>query len=121
MRYLRTNTATKITVGPFVDVTDGTPELAITPANCHLTLIVDVAGVPTLVLDTTPGDGDPDTDNDLIHITGDDAGFYSLELTAANVNYFGRAILAVVDDDVFVEVWHELSIVNQNWYDSMFT
>ena len=120
MRELRTNTATRITVGPFYDVTDGiTPELALTVTNCHLTLVVDVAGVPTLVLDTSPtASGGA---NDMVHITGDDAGLYDLELAAANVNYLGRAMLAIVDDDVHLPVFHEFSIVTANWYDSKYS
>ena len=47
MRYLRENTATRVTVGPFLDVTDGfTPELALTVTGVHLTLAVDDARVP---------------------------------------------------------------------------
>ena len=120
MRELRTNTATRITVGPFVDVTDGiTPELALTVTNCHVTLIVDVAGVPTLVLDTAPTASGGS--NDMVHITGDDAGMYDLELAAADVNYLGRAMLAIVDDDVHLPVFHEFSIVTANWYDSKYS
>ena len=117
MRELRTNTATRITVGPFVDVTDGiTPELALTAANCHLTLIVDVAGVPTLVLDTTPTGA-----NVMAHITGDDAGLYDLTLADTDLDYLGRAMLAIVDDDVHLPVFHEFSIVTANWYDSKYS
>ena len=117
MRYLRTNTATRVTVGPFYDVTDGiTPILDITAANCHLTLIVDTAGVPTLVLDITPTGA-----NVMAHITGDDAGLYDLTLAQGNVNYLGRAFMAIVDDDVHLPVFHEFSIVNTTWYDGMFT
>ena len=120
MRELRTNTATRITVGPFVDVTDGiTPKLALTVTDCHVTLIVDVAGVPTLVLDTAPTASGGS--NDMVHITGDDAGMYDLELAAADVNYLGRAMLAIVDDDVHLPVFHEFSIVTANWYDSKYS
>ena len=120
MRELRTNTATRVTVGPFVDVTDGiTPEVTLTVTNCHVTLIVDVAGVPTLVLDTAPTASGGS--NDMVHITGDDAGMYDLELAAADVNYLGRAMLAIVDDDVHLPVFHEFSIVTANWYDSKYS
>ena len=96
MRYLRSNTATRVTVGPFLDRTDGvTPEVALTVTSCKLTFMVDDAGVPTLVLDTNPTASGGN--NDMVHVTGDDAGFYDLELTAANVNYVGRAMLALTD------------------------
>jgi len=121
MRELRTNTITRVTVGPFYDVTDGiTPILDLTVTACHLTLVVDVAGVPTLVLDTAPtltGVGP----NDMIHIVGDDAGLYDLELDDADVNYLGRAMLSIVDDDVHLPVFHEFSIVAANWYDSKYS
>ena len=120
MRELRTNTATRITVGPFVNVTDGiTPEVALTVTGCHVTLIVDTAGVPTLVLDTAPTASGGS--NDMVHITGDDAGMYDLELAAADVNYLGRAMLAIVDDDVHLPVFHEFSIVTANWYDTKYS
>jgi hypothetical protein len=118
MRYLKTNTATKITVGPFLDVTDGiTPEVSLTVTGCHLTLMVDNAGTPTLALDAdaTASGGN----NDMAHITNDDAGMYSLELTAAQLNYLGGAILTIIDTDVHLPVFHELTILPANVYDSM--
>lgn len=118
MRYLKTNTATRVTVGPFTDATDGiTPETALTVTNCHLTFVVDDAGVPTLVLDTTPTASGGN--NDMVHITGDDAGLYDLELTAANTNYVGRALLCLTDAANHVPVFHEFTILPANIYDSM--
>jgi hypothetical protein len=118
MQYLRTNTATRITVGPFFDKTDGiTPETSITVTNEKLTFIVDSAGVPTLILDTAPtGSGG---NNDMVHITGDDAGYYDLELTAADLNYLGRAKLALTDATVHCPVFHEFMIVPAEVYDTL--
>jgi len=116
MRELRTNTGTRITVGPFYDVTTGiTPELSLTAGDNHLTLIVDTAGVPTVVLDTTPTGA-----NVMAHITGDDAGLYDLTLEADNVNYLGRAFLSIVDDSEHLPVFHEFEIVAANWYDTKY-
>ncbi len=118
MRYLRTNTACRLTVGPFMDKGDGiTPETALTVTNCKLTLMVDDANVPTLVLDAaaTAAAGN----NDMIHVAGDDAGFYDLELTAANLNYLGRAMLAITDAANHCPVFHEFMIIPANIYDSM--
>jgi hypothetical protein len=99
VRYLRTNTATRVAVGPFQDATDGvTPETAITVTACKLTLVVDTGGVPTLVLDTAPSASGGS--NDMLHITGDDAGMYDLELAAGDVNYLGRALLAITNSAV---------------------
>ena len=120
MRYLKENTATRITVGPFLDKTDGiTPEIALTVTACLLTFVVDDAGVPTLVLDIAPTASGGS--NDMVHITSDAAGFYDLELAAANVNYTGRAMLAITDAAVHCPVFHEFQIVSANVYDSLFT
>lgn len=118
MRFLRTNTAIRVTVGPFIDKTDGvTPKTSLTVTNCHLTLMVDDANVPTLVLDTTPTASGGS--NDMVHVTGDDAGFYDLELAAANVNYFGRAMLALTDAANHCPVFHEFMILPAVVYDAM--
>lgn len=120
MRILRENTATRISVGPFLDVTDGiTPEVALTVTGIHLTLMVDDAGVPTLSLDadaTASGGA-----NDMVHVTNDDAGMYDLELAAANVNFTGRALLACIDTSEHLPVFHEFQIVSANVYDAIFT
>jgi len=118
MQYLRTNTATRITVGPFLDKTDGiTPETALTVTNEKLTFIVDDGGVPTLVLDAAPTASGGN--NDMVHITGDDAGYYDLELTAANVNYLGRAKLALTDAANHCPVFQEFMIIPAMVYDSL--
>ena len=118
MRFLKTNTATRITVGPFLDKTDGiTPETALTATNEKLTFTVDDAGVPTLILDTTATASGGN--NDLVHITGDDAGFYDLELTAANTNYLGRALLAITYATDHCPVFHEFMILPAMVYDSL--
>lgn len=118
MRYLRTNTATRITVGPFLDKTDGiTPEVALTVTSEKLTLMVDDGGVPTLVLDAAPtASGGA---NDMVHVTSDDAGFYDLELAAANVNYLGRAMLSLNDVATHCPVFHEFMILPANVYDAL--
>ncbi len=118
MRFLRTNTAIRLTVGPFLDKGDGvTPETSLTVTSCKLTLMVDDANVPTLILDTAPtASGGA---NDMVHVTGDDAGFYDLELAAANVNYLGRAMLAITDAATHCPVFHEFMILPAMIYDSL--
>lgn len=118
MRFLRQNTATRITVGPFLDKTDGvTPETSLTVTSEKLTLTVDDGGVPTLVLDTAPTASGGS--NDMTHITNDDAGFYDLELAAANVNYVGRALLSITDAATHCPVFHEFMILPTNVYDAL--
>lgn len=79
--------------------------------------MVDDANVPTLVLDTNPTASGGS--NDMVHVTGDDAGFYDLELAAGNVNYLGRAMLAITDAAVHCPVFHEFMILPANIYDSL--
>ena len=118
MQLLRTNTATRVTVGPFFDKTDGvTPEVAITVTAEKLTFIVDTGGVPTLILDVAPTASLGA--NDMVHITGDDAGYYDLELTAVDVNYLGRAKLALTDATVHCPVFHEYMIIPAMIYDAL--
>ena len=121
MRFLRQNTAVRITVGPFFDKTDGvTPETSLTVTNCKLTLMVDDddGTAANLIIDAaaTASGGN----NDMVHVTNDDAGFYDLELTAAQTNYVGRAMLAITDAANHCPVFHEFMIVPTNVYDSLF-
>jgi hypothetical protein len=116
---LKTNTAVRVTVGPFIDVTDGkTPEVALTATNEHLTLVVDTGGVPTLVLDAnaTASGGN----NDMVHITNDDAGYYDLELTAAQLNYVGNAKLSINYVTDHLPVFHEIQIVSAQYWDAKY-
>lgn len=119
MRFLRSNTATRVTVGPFYDKTTGTtPEVALTATNEKITFVVDDGGVPTLVIDAnaTASGGN----NDFVHITNDDAGYYDLELTATQTNYVGRAVLSITYETDHLPVFHEFMIVPANVYDSFF-
>jgi len=120
MRELRTNTTRRVTVGPIYDVTDGvTPLLTLTDVTqCKLTLITLVAGVPTLVLDTTATASGGS--NDLIHVPNDDAGYWDLELTDTNLNYLGDAMLSIEDSSVHLPVFHEFSIVTANYWDTKY-
>ncbi len=116
MRLLRTNTATRVTVGPFFTTDGVTPATSLTVTSCKLTMLIDVSGVPTLVLDTSPTASGGN--NDMVHVTGDDAGFYDLELTATNTNNLGRAILSLTNASAHIPVWHEFMIVPSAVYDS---
>lgn len=122
MQYLRKNTAVRICVGPFLDVTDGfTPELSLTTTNCHITMILDdddgTAANLIIDADATASGGD----NDMVHITDDNAGFYDLELTAAQTNYNGRVRLAITDTANHRPVVHEFAILPATTYDALIT
>ena len=117
MRYLRTNTACRITVGPFFGTDGLTPATSLTVTNLKLTSTVDDANVPTLVLDTNPTASGGN--NDMVHITNDDGGYYDLELTAANVNYLGRYHLSLSNAAACCPVFHEFMILPAVIYDSL--
>jgi hypothetical protein len=120
MRFLRKNTDCRVTVGPFLDKTDGvTPETSLTVTNDHLTLMVDTGDVPTLAVDTVAAASG--SAHDMVHVTNDDAGFYDLELAAADINYVGRAMLAITDAANHCPVFHEFMILPAAVYDSLIT
>lgn len=122
MRFLRTNTAVIITVGPFYDRTDGvTIETALTITNERITLTADTddGSAPTNILDNIAG-ATSGTSNDLNYITGNDAGMMQLELSAANVNRLGRMFLSITDAANHVPVFHEFMVVPALVYDTYF-
>lgn len=93
--YIKTNTATKIVVGPFYDGTDHeTPELGLTVGDIDCELAWDNAGSPVLIELTLTASGG---DNDCALLTGSENGLYTLELTAANVNYLGTGTITFRD------------------------
>lgn len=122
MRFLRTNTAVIISVGPFYDKTDGvTPETGLTITNERITLVADTDdnSAPTLVLDNVTG-ATSGTSNDLNYITGQDNGMMQLELSAANTNRLGRMILTITDAANHVPVFHEFMVMPALVYDTFF-
>jgi len=117
-KVLKTNTSIIIAVGPFVDFSDGvTPEIAMTVTNitCELYTETDAGSAPTRTAITlTAASGN----NDMVHMTSDVAGFYSLELTNTQLNVLGRAMLSFTDADVMCPVFVQLLIVPANIFDS---
>lgn len=122
MRFLRTNTAVIIAVGPFYDKTDGvTPETALTITNerISLTAETDAGSAPTYVLDNVTG-ATSGTANDLNYITGGDNAMMQLELAAADVNRLGRMFLTITDAANHVPVFHEFMVMPALVYDTFF-
>lgn len=119
MRFLRSNTAVLVTVGPFYDKTDGvTIETALTITNERITLTADTdaGSAPTNILDNITG-ATAATANDLNYITGNDAGMMQLELAAADVNRVGRMFLSITDAANHVPVFHEFFVLPAAIYD----
>jgi hypothetical protein len=120
MRFLRTNTAVIITVGPFYDKTDGvTIETGLTITNERITLTADTdaGSAPTNILDNVTG-ATSGTDNDLNYITGNDAGMMQIELSQANTNRLGRMFLSITDAANHVPVFHEFMVLPAMIYDA---
>lgn len=121
MRFLRYNTATRVTVGPFLAVADGiTPVINITATNCWLSLTIDAndGGAVSLVKDTAlTGTGGA---NDMITVPSDVNGLYDLELAAGDTDTYGRLFLSIVDTDVHLPVFHEFQIISAVTYDAWF-
>jgi len=119
MRYLKQNTATIVTIGPFYDKTDGvTLEDAIAEgADEKITFVVDAndGGAPTVVLDMVATNAS--ANNDVTDLGT--SGYYGLELTAANTNYVGRAVLQISNAAVHLPVFHEFMILPANVFDAM--
>jgi hypothetical protein len=120
MRFLRTNTAVIVTVGPFYDKTDGVTiegSLTITNERITLTADTDAGSAPTLILDNVTG-ATAGTSNDLNYITNNDAGLMQLELTAADTNRLGRMFLTITDAANHVPVFHEFMVLPAMIYDA---
>jgi hypothetical protein len=116
---LKTNTAVRIAVGPFLDATDGvTPETGMTVTNitCELFKNANDGSAVTRTALTLSASGGS---NDMVHITSDVAGFYDVELTAANLNFLGSAWLSFTDADVCAPVFVPLEVVPANNFDSL--
>lgn len=119
MRFLRTNTAVIITVGPFYG-TDGLTiagSLTITNERITLTADTDDNAAPTNVLDNVTG-ATSGTSNDLNYITGNDAGLMQMELSAANTNRLGRMYLSITDATNHAPVFHEFMVLPAMIYDA---
>lgn len=117
-KTLPTNTATVLAVGPFVDKTDGvTPEtaLTVTSITCELYTESDAGSAPTRTAITLAASG---TSNDMTHIASDVAGFYSVEITAAQLNFLGRATLSFTYAAEALPVYVQLHVVPAQVYNS---
>ena len=113
--FLKKDTARTILIGPFIDDTDGkTAEtgLASSPGSIDIDLYKGAAtSVTTSITATTSGGS-----NDIAHVAN---GYYSLELTAANVDTCGELkITANIAGSL--PVWHNFQIVEETVYDALF-
>lgn len=120
MRFLKQNTAVKVTVGPFIDKTDGlTPKLTLTVANLVGSICYDddddTASHVTHFHPAASG-----SDNDMIVSPAAETGLWELELSAANTNFTGRMMLCLTDAAQICPVFHEFQVLKADVYDSLF-
>ena len=117
MYELKTNTATRIAVGPLVDPGDGkTAETALTVTGMTVDILQmdnDGTAVNRTSFSPTASGGN----NDMVHITNDAVGMYDLELTAAQLNYLGNMRLVFYDVDGFLVHWIDLQVVSAAYFD----
>ena len=119
---LKTNTPAIIAVGPFLDKGDGvTLETGLTISNEKITLIAmtDDGNAPTLILDNVTG-ATSGTDNDLNYITNNDAGMMQIELSAANLNRYGKMVLIITDAANHVPVFEYINVVSAQYWDAKY-
>jgi hypothetical protein len=120
-KRLPTHRAVILGVGPFNDCTDGvTPETGMTVTNitCELYVESDAGGAGGALTRTAITLAASGSANDMVHVPNDVAGMYSLELTAAQLNFVGRARLMFTDPDVMAPAWEDLIVEPNNVYDS---
>lgn len=117
MYELKTNTATRIAVGPLVDPGDGkTAETALTVTALAVEIFQiknDGSAVVRTAFSPTASGGN----NDMVHVTDDTTGMYDLELTAAQLNFLGNARIAFYDVDGFLVHWIDIQVVAANYFD----
>ena len=120
---MTTNEATILSVGPFFDSTDGiTPETGITVTGLTVEIYRenDAGTVPTRFANFVPTSSGGS--NDMALITSSISGVYSLELTAAQLNFTGPMMLTIVDTDsagiVGLPFWRYFNLTSANVVDA---
>lgn len=112
MRFLRKSTAVSVTVGPFLDKTDGvTPETALTVTSITCYRIVNVTAT-SITLSASGGN------NDMVHLAN---GMYSLELTVSDTGTAGHLRLSFIYTAEALPVWEDFTVLDGPVYDALFT
>lgn len=107
--YLKADTQVIVTIGPFVDVSDGfTPQtdIALSGDEAELikhgsTSVVDISGATWVAVTNC-------------------RGYYSLTLTTSHTDTEGQITVIVQDDSDCLPVRNTFMVVNANVYDSLF-
>lgn len=110
MQQLKANTQVVVTIGPFVDITDGlTPETGITLSGADeaelikhgATTVVDIAAATWAAVTSCDG-------------------YYSLTLTTAHTDTEGMLTIVVQDDSVCLPVRAVFQVLSEAAYDSLY-
>ena len=118
---LKTNTAVRIPVGPLVDPTDGkTAETALTVAGLYVQIYRTKTDGSAVVrvdgFNPTASGGS----NDMALVTSSTDGMYDLELTAAQLNYYGNSRLSIYDVDGILVWWVDILVVSASYFNNKF-
>lgn len=114
MNYLRQSTATAILAGPFLSSSDGfTAQSALTVASIDTDLYKFSNSHPLTKTDITLAASG--SANDCAHVAN---GYYSVELTSGNTDTLGRCLLSLNISGA-LPVWHELTVLSAQVYDSL--
>ena len=109
MQVLKADTAIKVRIGPFVDVSDGfTPETGITLGSADEAELLKANGAATVDI----------SGSTWAAITSCD-GWYDLTLTTGNTDTEGTLDIIVQDDSVCLPVHARFQVVNANVFDSL--
>jgi len=113
MIYLKADTATEVLIGPAVAVGDGfVPVTTLVLTSADEAELIKYNGATTLT-------GAAIT-NALAALTSAVDGYYSLELTAGELDTEGPLWLVIQDDSLILPIRQEYMVVNANVYDSLF-
>lgn len=110
MNFLREDTAATIVIGPFVDETDGVTPQSSVDFNNDVAVFYYVGATETQIASGMGVAGD----NECTH---KQVGFYTMKLTAAQLNTAGRFKITFSDTDGFLPVWHEYTVLPGAIYD----
>ena len=117
---LKTNTATRIPVGPLVDPGDfKTAETGLTVTGLSVQ-IYQTKNDGTAVVRTQITPSASGGDNDMALVASSTDGMYDLELTAAQLNWLGNGRITFYDVDGFIVHWIDIQVVSAAYFDWMF-
>ena len=120
MYILKTNTATRIAVGPLVDPTDGkTAETGLTVTDLSVQLY-QIKNDGNAVVRTQFAPTASGGNNDMALVASSTDGMYDLELTAAQLNWLGNGRISFYDVDGFLVHWIDIQVVSASHFDWIF-